>query len=82
MCKFTNTQPSYLIHPLDLIGGDKVPELSFFPGMNIRSERKLEVFKISIQRVSERRIMNWLKTGILDFSNTLSGNLKVIQLRR
>jgi peptidoglycan-N-acetylglucosamine deacetylase len=44
MCKLTGTQPSYLLHPLDLIGGDQVPELQFFPGMNISSERKIEVF--------------------------------------
>jgi hypothetical protein len=31
MCKVTRTQPSYLLHPLDLIGKDVVPELAFFP---------------------------------------------------
>ena len=45
MCKITKTPPSYLLHPLDLIGGDDVPQLAFFPGMNITSEKKLEVFK-------------------------------------
>ncbi len=44
MCKLTGTAPSYLLHPLDLIGGDQVPELKFFPGMNISSERKIEIF--------------------------------------
>jgi hypothetical protein len=44
MCKLTGTAPSYLLHPLDLIGGDQVPELKFFPGMNISSDRKIEVF--------------------------------------
>ena len=48
MCKITNTPPSYLLHPLDLIGGDDVPQLSFFPGMNIKSEKKLEVFETAI----------------------------------
>ncbi len=43
-CKATGTQPSYLLHPLDLIGGDQVPELKFFPGMNISSAKKIEVF--------------------------------------
>ncbi len=48
MCKITKTPPSYLLHPLDLIGGDDVPQLSFFPGMNIKSEKKLEVFETAI----------------------------------
>jgi len=48
MCKITKTPPSYLLHPLDLIGGDIVPQLSFFPGMNIKSEKKLKVFEIAI----------------------------------
>ncbi len=44
MCRITKTPPSYLLHPLDLIGGDDVPQLSFFPGMNINSEKKQQVF--------------------------------------
>jgi len=48
LCKLTRTNPSYLLHPLDLIGGDHVPELSFFPGMNIKSDHKLMVFRIAI----------------------------------
>ncbi len=48
MCKITRTQPSYLLHPLDLIGMDHVPQLAFFPGMNILSPRKLEIFETSM----------------------------------
>ncbi len=48
MCRTTKTPPSYLLHPLDLIGGDDVPQLSFFPGMDIKSEKKLEVFETAI----------------------------------
>ncbi len=35
MCRLTGTEPSFLLHPLDLIGGDKAPQLAFFPGMDI-----------------------------------------------
>ena len=48
MCRITKTPPSYLLHPLDLIGGDDVPQLSFFPGMDIKSEKKLEVFETAV----------------------------------
>jgi hypothetical protein len=45
LCKITKTQPSFLLHPLDLIGGDQISSLSFFPGMNISSERKIFIFE-------------------------------------
>ena len=48
MCKVTRTQPSYLLHPLDLIGKDVVPELAFFPGMNVLSPRKLQIFETTM----------------------------------
>jgi len=45
MCKITKTPISFLLHPLDLIGGDQISELAFFPGMNVSSEKKVAVFK-------------------------------------
>jgi hypothetical protein len=53
MCKITKTPPSYLLHPLDLIGGNDVPQLAFFPGMNIDSNKKLEIFKIAMQMLKK-----------------------------
>jgi peptidoglycan-N-acetylglucosamine deacetylase len=48
MCKISKTPVSFLLHPLDLIGGDQISELSFFPGMNVSSSKKVQVFKIVI----------------------------------
>lgn len=45
LCKWTRTQPSFLLHPLDLIGGDQISALNFFPGMNIPSNKKIFIFK-------------------------------------
>jgi hypothetical protein len=45
MCKITKTPVSFLLHPLDLIGGDQITQLAFFPGMNVSSDKKVEVFK-------------------------------------
>jgi hypothetical protein len=53
MCKLTRTPPSVLLHPLDLISGDKVPQLSFFPGMNISTQKKVEVFKYALKRIQK-----------------------------
>ncbi|MEO9144881.1 MAG: polysaccharide deacetylase family protein [Ginsengibacter sp.] len=53
MCKITNTPISFLLHPLDLIGGDQISQLAFFPGMNVNSEKKVEIFKVVIRTLSE-----------------------------
>jgi peptidoglycan-N-acetylglucosamine deacetylase len=49
MCKLTNTSISFLLHPLDLIGGDQITQLAFFPGMNVTSNKKVEIFKEVIE---------------------------------
>ena len=44
MCRALKVEPSFLLHPLDLLSGDQVPELSFFPGMDIPGPRKERLF--------------------------------------
>jgi hypothetical protein len=39
-CRRTGTEPSFLLHPLDLLGADAAPALRFFPGMNVATARK------------------------------------------
>jgi peptidoglycan-N-acetylglucosamine deacetylase len=51
MCRVTKTSPSFLLHPLDLISGDQIPELNFFPGMDIKSEQKIKVFNYVIGKL-------------------------------
>lgn len=36
--------PSFLLHPLDLLSGEQVPELRFFPGMDLPASRKRDLF--------------------------------------
>jgi peptidoglycan-N-acetylglucosamine deacetylase len=43
MCKLTGVQLSLLLHPLDFMGCDDVPELAFFPAMNLPSRRKVQM---------------------------------------
>jgi peptidoglycan-N-acetylglucosamine deacetylase len=69
MCKVTKTSPSYLLHPLDLMGKDHVPSLAFFPGMNIASARKIKIFEIAIKMLKE----NFDLMPMGEFTNTLSG---------
>ena len=44
LCRLTGTEPSFLLHPLDLLGPEQAPQLAFFPGMDVAAPRKLEVF--------------------------------------
>lgn len=53
LCKLTKTEPSFLLHPLDLIGGDLIPELKFFPGMELSSSYKTELFDIVLKKLKE-----------------------------
>lgn len=54
MCKITNTPISFLLHPLDLIGGDQITQLAFFPGMNVSSDKKVAVFKNVIRLLQKK----------------------------
>jgi hypothetical protein len=45
LCRATGTEPSFLLHPLDLLGGDQVPALRFFPGMDLPGARKIALFE-------------------------------------
>jgi len=68
LCKLSNTSPSILLHPLDLISGDKVPQLAFFPGMNIPTEKKVEVFKYALKRINK----DFEIIPMLDFADRFS----------
>ena len=43
MCRATGVQPSLLLHPLDFLSAEDITELKYFPGMNMPTERKLEL---------------------------------------
>jgi hypothetical protein len=49
LCKLTKTPISFLLHPLDLVGGDQIKDLAFFPGMDVDSNKKVKVFKHVIE---------------------------------
>lgn len=53
MCRITGTEPSFLLHPLDLLGGELVPELRFFPGMDISTADKRFIFKSVLRRITK-----------------------------
>jgi hypothetical protein len=44
-CRLTETSPSFILHPLDLVGGEQIPDLDFFPAMDRSSARKRDLFR-------------------------------------
>lgn len=42
LCRMTGVSPSFLLHPLDFLGGDRVRELAFFPGMDLSTSAKID----------------------------------------
>ncbi|MCC6452677.1 MAG: polysaccharide deacetylase, partial [Acidobacteria bacterium] len=42
-CRIANVQPSLLLHPLDFLTGEEVPELKFFPGMSLAPKAKSDI---------------------------------------
>jgi hypothetical protein len=53
-CRATGIAPSLLLHPLDFLGSDDVPELSFFPAMKNESAFKLAVVKEFLRIIHQR----------------------------
>jgi peptidoglycan-N-acetylglucosamine deacetylase len=40
LCRKLGVSPSFLLHPLDVLGPEHAPELAFFPGMDLPAEHK------------------------------------------
>ena len=56
-CRAAGIEPSILFHPLDWMGGEEVPELRFFPGMELRAGRKLALLRDSLRLLQESFIL-------------------------
>jgi len=78
MCKITGTSPSYLLHPLDLIGGDKLQKLAFFPGMDLSSDRKARVFNKVIGTLTKH--FNLVSMSSHAQRLLRNGNLKTVRV--
>jgi peptidoglycan/xylan/chitin deacetylase (PgdA/CDA1 family) len=67
LCKLTRTPVSFLLHPLDIIGGDQLGKLAFFPGMNIKTERKVAVFKTVLNKLKNNYKIVFMR-GLIDIN--------------
>jgi hypothetical protein len=53
-CRLRGQGPSILLHPLDLLGGDEVADLEFFPGMHLAGGLKRQRTARFLARLAER----------------------------
>jgi peptidoglycan/xylan/chitin deacetylase (PgdA/CDA1 family) len=53
LCKWAQVQPSFLLHPLDFLGPDEAPELSFFPGMRLTLAQKMDIVKMAFDELED-----------------------------
>lgn len=53
-CRARGIEPSFLLHPLDFMGEDRISGLDFFPAMKLSTERKRELFKVVIEILRSR----------------------------
>ncbi len=79
MCRLTGTNLSFLLHPLDLLGGDDVPALSFFPGMDLSGVEKIKIFKNSMRLL----LKYYTIVGMSQHAEELlrNGNIRQIELK-
>jgi peptidoglycan-N-acetylglucosamine deacetylase len=45
LCRQAGVNPSFLLHPLDVLGAEHAPELTFFPGMDLPTTHKRAIVR-------------------------------------
>lgn len=79
LCRMTGVQPSILLHPLDFLTGEDVPELKFFPAMNMSIDQKLELMAEFIDELGS----NFTITTIRDHARSLaSRSVKILDYEK
>lgn len=69
-CRASGVEPSLLFHPLDWMDGAEVPELRFFPGMQLSVTRKVTLLLDSLRLLSESFVLESLGSQALRLINT------------
>jgi hypothetical protein len=54
LCRWTATQPSLLLHPLDFLGREDARDHAYFPAMSLPRERKLALVSQALDALSAR----------------------------
>jgi peptidoglycan-N-acetylglucosamine deacetylase len=70
LCRLTGIQPSLLLHPLDFLGRDDLQDLSFFPGMGLPSQKKLQIVSELVGSLSDKYRLVTIRQHALEVSQT------------
>ena len=54
LCRRAGITPSFLLHPLDVLGPEDAPQLAFFPGMDVPGTTKRALVRDVLQALSEQ----------------------------
>ena len=54
LCRRLRINPSFLLHPLDVLGPEHAPELAFFPGMDLSAGHKQGLVREVIETLAEQ----------------------------
>jgi hypothetical protein len=79
MCRLSGIEPNFIIHPTDLLDSDQVPEMRFFPGMELSSNQKVIAFNEVIRALSKH--FNLVNISTRADYLLQNGNLKTINIR-
>lgn len=69
MCRMTGVQPSILLHPLDFLTGKDVPELKFFPAMNMPIDQKLALMAEFIDELGAKFTITTMREHARSLAN-------------
>lgn len=57
LCRLRRFPVSFLIHPPDVVDAEEAPALSYLPGMSVPWRKKVELVRVALSRVVNRRIV-------------------------
>ena len=69
MCRMAGVQPSILLHPLDFLTGEDVPELKFFPAMNMPIVQKLDLMAEFIDELGSKFTITTMREHARSIAN-------------
>lgn len=79
MCKVFRVSPSLLLHPLDFLAGDELPELQCFPGFGSDSDAKRDLTMWCLELFAEHFDVQSLDDFVAEISRSDSKNFRSLR---
>jgi hypothetical protein len=74
LCRTLHVEVSYLLHPLDFLGGDEEPGLAFFPAMGMPSQAKRAFAAEVLQQLARRHRVVTVAEHAAEFARRETAN--------